>query len=197
MSERAGDVQVASQRATRAVSLAPWDTGLRHLRDQMMVQAALELVFTDQPGAADTVTAVANELSLASTDNPDEYLHSYREALVLIGAGQRLGDQYTRRGIDAGLRALTVYPNSIEMRTGLGSGYLQVKEPTRAEELLRDVWDVDPRYLSSGRVYVEALIAQEKYDTARESLDTLQERFGGDPSLALLETALTEADQTQ
>ncbi len=180
---RSGDADLARARIARAAAVAPWDSQVRMRKNETMVQAALEHVFTGQSDGPATVAAAAGTLAQAERSEPHEYLHPYRIALLLIGSGQRLGRDYSRLGIRAGLRGLRIYPNSIELRTGVASGYMQLDQPAKAEALLRDVWSADPRYLHSGITYAESLAAQKKNKAARAALSLLQDRFPGDPVL--------------
>jgi hypothetical protein len=156
-----------------------------------MVQAALAHVFTDKADAAQTVRRAEKVLAQAAAANPHEYTVLYRAALLLIGSGQKLGDAYTKPGIAAGLQALKLYPNSLELITGVASGYLQLDEPQTAEELLRGLWDADPNYVQSGVMYVKALAAQGKIEAAREALGLLKNRFPEDDALIDLESQIS------
>gem|GEM_PF-4753883 len=187
---RTDDAQLDAGRAARASALAPWDTGLRNAKYETAVQAALEQVFTDQPDADAAVDRVADDLAHAADAEPHEYLHPYRSALVLIGSGPRLGDEFTRRGIDSGLRGLELYPNSVELRTGVASGYLALGETESAEAILRDYWNADAEYLQAGITYAQALIALDEVDEAREVLSELRTRFADDVSVRELEQEL-------
>ncbi len=192
---RTADAQRAATQARRAASIAPWDTEIRNLEHETLVQAALESVFTDRADASHQVDAADDALASASRAAPHEYLIPYRSALLLIASGQQLDVLYTQRGIEAGLKGLAVYPNSLELRTGVASGYLQLGKPEEAELMLHDVWAADPLYLPSGLTYVEALQSQAKTDEARASLTLLRERFPEDPSLARLEEQLVSDQQ--
>jgi predicted Zn-dependent protease len=188
---RSGDADLGLTRATRAVSLAPWDTHLRELKNEMMVQAALDHVFTGKSDATDTVATAEKSLEQAAAREPYEYLHPYRSAILLIGAGQKLGAEYTRRGIDAGLRGLRIYPNSLELRTGVASGYLQLSQPEKAEALLKDFWEADPNYSAIGVTYIRALIAQRKLDTAQAVLTIMKIRFPQEQAIADLQSQVS------
>lgn len=174
---RVEDEALAAERASQAASVAPWDTALRDLRNETAVNAALGALFTDSPDATQLITHAEDLLGAERTLEPAEYRHYYRTTVLLIGAGQLLRDEYVTRGIDMGLDGLTLYPNSLELRTGLATGFLQLDQPGRAETMLRDVWSADPNYMASGTAYVECLIAQGKTDDARNALGVLQQRF--------------------
>jgi predicted Zn-dependent protease len=188
---RSGDADTGYGRATRAVALAPWDTQLRELKNEMMVQAALDHVFTGKSDAAATLASAEKSLEQAAAREPYEYLHPYRSAILLIGAGQKLGVEYTKRGIDAGLRGLRIYPNSLELRTGVASGYLQLSQPEKAEALLKDFWEADPNYSAIGVAYVRALIAQGKLDEAQSALTIMEIRFPQEQAIADLQSQVS------
>jgi len=178
-----GDADTSFAGITRAASLAPWDSLIRRTKYEAMVQAALDHVFKNKPDAAKSVAAAESALEQAARSEPKEYLFPYRSAVLLIGAGQRLGDAYTAKGVEAGLRGLRLYPNSLELRTGVASGYLQLGEPRKAEDLLKETWDADPNYPQSGVVYARALIDQKKMNDARTVLSVLGARFPDEPSI--------------
>lgn len=180
------DVDTTASRFTRAASLSPWDSQLRRMKHDAVVQAALDRVFTGKPDAEKAVTAAEAELRRAAQLEPAEYLYPYRTALLLIGSGQRLGDEYTARGVEAGLRGLRIYPNSLELRTGVASGYVQLNKAKEAEGLLKGVWDADPNYARSGITYAQALLGQKKVNDARTVLSVLGERFPDDPAVSEL-----------
>jgi len=187
---RTDDPDLARARVTRAASYAPWDTRIRNLRYETMVQAALDAVFTDSPDAPQAVAQARRRLQEASRAEPHEYLRPYRLALLLIGAGQKLGAEYTRPGVEAGLRGLEIYPNSLELRTGVASGYLALGEPDKADALLADVWNADPTYLPAGLAYVESLTAAAKLDSARAAASALLERFPQDQAVLDLQSKI-------
>ncbi|MBE0417476.1 MAG: tetratricopeptide repeat protein [Coriobacteriia bacterium] len=178
------DAQLAADRAARSASLAPWDTEVRRLRHQTMLQATLEDVFTGEPDGPSRVKTAEDVLAGAASAEPYEYLHPYHSALLLIGSGQELAAEYTVRGIEAGLRGLDLYPNSLELRTGIASGYLQLGDPQQAERVLQDIWAADPAYPQSGLTYAEALLAHGRRDEALVVLSVLQERFPDNPTVA-------------
>jgi len=186
-----GDLDAALAQISRAAALAPWDSGIRDLRYQTTVQAALERAFGGAPDAAEAIDAAEQALARATAREPYEYLHHYRMALLLIAAGQKLGNQYTERGIEAGLRGLELYPSSVELRTGIASGYLQLNQPSKAEALVRDVWMLDPNYARAGITYVQALDALGKDAEAASVLSELKQRFPDDPAVDELQTGLT------
>lgn len=177
------DDRAAAAQADRAFSLSPWDSGIRNLRHQTMVQAALQKVFTDAPDAVASVTAAEQDLARAEQREPHEYLHPYRSALLLIGAGQKLGAPFTLRGIQAGKRGLSLYPNSIELRTGVASGLLSVGRFIEARTLLDGYWDRDPQYLSAGLTYGRALADVGSTREARRVASVLKRRFPDDASV--------------
>lgn len=184
---RTEDTVLNAERASRAATLAPWDAGLRNLRDESIIQAALEAAFTGRPDATTTVDRAIEDLAAAAAAEPHDYRHRYRVALLLIGSGQVLGADYTERGIEAGLEAMTLYPMSVELRTGVASGFLQLNEPGKAEVLLSDLWDADPNYLAGGLTYAEALLAQEEVEAARSVVETLNQRFPDSSAVAELQ----------
>ena len=188
---RTEDADLARARAGRAASLARWDTEIRSLQYETMVQSALDRVFTDQPDAADVVAQTERALTAAAQREPHEYLFPYRSALLLIGSGRKLGADYTEPGIEAGLRGLEIYPNSLELRTGVASGYLALDEPSKAEALLESVWDADPAYLAAGLTYAEALAIQGKDAKARATVSVLRERFPEDQAVLALERSIS------
>lgn len=188
------DTILSAERATRAASIAPWDTKLRDLKNERLVQAALEAAFGSRTDAGTLVENAAATLDMARQAEPQEYLHPYRSAVLLIGVGQVLGGDYTARGIDAGLAALAIYPDSLELRTGLASGYLQLGDAARAEELLDGLWDADPDYASAGTTYAMALMAQGRTAEARSVLATLAERFPDDASVRELSASIEGAE---
>jgi len=189
---RTNDVALAQRRAASAYSLARWDTTLRNLRYETMVQAALDSTFNDSSDAATQVGAAAEALALARRREPLDYLLHYKQAVLLIGAGQRLGASFTSRGIEAGSDGLALYPASVELRTGMASAHLALDEPDRASDLLRDYWDADPQYLPAGLTYANALIAQREHGLARQVLGVLEERFPDDASLTELHNRLSD-----
>lgn len=180
-----------ADRASRATALAPWDTGLRHLRNDTAANAALEAVFEGRADANARIARAEELLANEQQREPREYLHFYQDAVLLIGAGQHLTADYTGRGIEAGLEGLTLYPNSVELRTGLAAGFMQLDQPARAETMLSDWWDADPQYLAAGVTYVQALVAQDKLPAARDALDALLERFPGNETLTSLEAEVS------
>jgi hypothetical protein len=181
------DPILARDRVARAAALAPWDTGLRNLRYETSVQAALAAVFGDSGQGPALVDATADTLESESRRIPEEYLFPYQSSLLLIGSGQRLGVEYTRRGIEAGERGLKIYPNSLELGTGLANGYLQLDRPEEAKAQLEGIWDADPNYLPAGLAYTEALAALGERAEAAQTLETLKARFPDNPSVSELE----------
>ena len=191
--KRAGDADDAASVAARAASIAPWDTAIRLLKYETQVQAALSHVFTNQTDAAAVVKTAEDALARARRTEPHEYMYPYRSAVLLIGSGQQLGDTYTQPGIDAGLAGLKIYPYSLELRTGIATGYLQLAEPAKAKAILADVWDADPAYIQSGIVYVGALVALGENAEARSAVNVLRARFPGDSRVSnLAETVPAE-----
>jgi hypothetical protein len=179
-----GDAAFAQARLTEATTLAPWDTQLRNMRYEAMVQAALDQVFSNSPGAAALVDSVDKVLAGAARSEPYEYLYPYRRALLLIGSGQQLGKAYTTRGIEAGLEGLRIYPNSLELRTGVATAYLQNSEPQKAADLLAGLWDADAAYPNAGLTYAQALVQLKKYAEARNVLAVLKDRFPDNTAVA-------------
>lgn len=180
------DPALAASRAARGASLAPWDTMLRSNADDTMVQSALAAVFTIKPDAADEVAAAEQALTRERAEEPWEYRHHQDAAVLLIGVGQVLGDDYTNRGVEAGLAGLEIYPNSLELRTGLASAFLALDKPARAQALLEDLWDADPNYAAAGVMYCRSLMAQNEGARAREVYEVLAKRFKDEPSVAEL-----------
>lgn len=186
------DEAEAAVRAARAANIAPWDTRLRDLQNQTMAQAALGRVFASDPDAEAIVSAAQADLIADQLAEPREFLHFYRSTVLLIGAGQHLGDRYVETGIEVGLGGLELYPNSLELRTGLAAGFMQLETPARAEAVLKDVWDADPAYLPAGTTYAEALVALGRSAEAEDVLALLRERFPDSEALPDLdETPVT------
>jgi len=183
---RTEDTELARVRAERAVALAPWDSQLRNMRDDALVDSALQAVFTSQVDAPQIVEQTQDLLVTSINDEPRDFMHHYRLALLLLGSGQRLGAEYTKMGVVAGQRGLTLYPNSIELRTGVASGHLALDEPADALALVQDVWDKDPTYLPAGLAYVEAVASQGDLDAALRAGSTLEARFPDSPELEAL-----------
>jgi hypothetical protein len=147
-------------------------------------------VFEGGSQGAARVGETSAALEEASAAVPEEYFFPYQSSLLLIGSGQRLGAAFTEQGIEAGERGLRIYPNSLELRTGLANGYLQLNRPEAAQAQLEDVWDADSRYLPSGLAYVRSLLDQGDVDGAKRALLVLKERFPEEPSIAELENAI-------
>jgi hypothetical protein len=183
---RSEDALANRTRASQAAALAPWDSGIRSLKYDTAVNAALSSVFGGETNAGATVEDVESQLVTASRREPFEYLHLYRQALLLVASGERLGDELTVRGIRAGLSGLDIYPNSLELRTGMATGYLQLGRAPEAEAILQDIWSADPNYPQSGIVYVQSLLEQDKTDQARAAVLVLFERFPDDAAVGVL-----------
>ena len=186
-SARTDDVARAAARSASAARLAPWDTAIRDLKYESMVQQALEHVFTQKADGAEKVAEAQRALERAIAREPDDYALRYRLALLLLGAGQKLGEAYTNPGIEAGLAALKLYPNSVEMRTGLSSGYLAIGQPNKATELLAGIWDADPDYIQAGITYADALAEAGNRTAAAAVAAALGERFPEDESVQALQ----------
>lgn len=186
------DTRRAASRAEQAVAIAPWDTQLRVLRGETVANAALDAIFTGKPDALDLVSAADDVLGRMQAAEPQEYIHYYRRSILLIGAGPVLGADYTSRGTKVALDALSIYPNGLELRTGLATGLLQLDDADAAQAVLDDVWDASPTYPEAGRVYVRALLAQGLKPRAIAALDVLDTRFPGDEALATLRQQAAE-----
>jgi len=195
---RSGDV--AGMEA--AARTAPWHVQARYQATFTAANKALVGFRDGEPQAADAVASAQERIADLIEMNPHEYYSHSLLAFFLAQRGaieQSTGAPQATETLEqarsAAEKALEISPVSPEAAYLKAFSEYHLGDVGAAVKTLQPVWDADPRFASSGLLYVEVLAQQGSRARALDALATMRKRYPGDPAIEAVAKAV-EATST-
>ncbi len=172
--------------AAQAAAIAPWNLEAQDQAASELSNAAIGALRSGRSEAVNLATEAESRLRALTESNPYEQRNWILLASFLGNAGADYSPDALPEAVLAAKQARLLYPNDAESASFEAFALEMQGDHQGAIAALKDIWDVDPRYMDAGRNYVVALVGAGDTAEARRVLSDLQKRFGEHPDLVAL-----------